>query len=260
MKKTRLRIANETPEQKRERLRGYGRARHDRVRSDPEKWAAYLEKKRKDYAKRAGLEREAQRAWRKANPEKVREYKSRHYHKHKAKQQTKNRARYLRDRKKVLERQKADRAANPDKYREQDRALRARNPERFRLYAKRFRDTNRASTMLSGIKSGAKQTGLPMDLDREWFQTRLDAGVCELSGLPFDLTGYASVGGRGPNIPSVDRINPSGGYTKDNCRMILWWLNRAMINLGDEYCLNVFRQIFIKRGEIAARGRVKMAA
>lgn len=65
-----------------------------------------------------------------------------------------------------------------------------------------------------------------------------------MSSLPF------SYSKRSPNLPSIDRIDPKGPYTKENCRLILWWLNRALIDLGEEYAMQVFRGIFVSRGEM----------
>lgn len=70
-----------------------------------------------------------------------------------------------------------------------------------------------------------------------------------MSGLPFK-PGTSGPGSRNPDAPSVDRKDPAGPYTKENCRMVLWWLNRALSNLGEEYSIAVFRAVFIKRGEI----------
>ena len=64
-----------------------------------------------------------------------------------------------------------------------------------------------------------------------------------MTGIEFDMSVSRSA-----NSPSIDRINPAGPYTKENCRMILWSLNRALSNHGEEYMFDLFKRIFEKRG------------
>jgi len=54
--------------------------------------------------------------------------------------------------------------------------------------------------------------------------------VCELSGLQFELFR----GPRSPYSPSVDRIDSSKPYTPENCRVILWGLNAAFAEWGED--------------------------
>jgi len=75
-----------------------------------------------------------------------------------------------------------------------------------------------------------------------WIKERLDRGVCELTGIAFDMTGK-----RTQNSPSIDRIIPGGPYTPENCRMILWSLNRGLNNYGLDYMLTIFEMILRKR-------------
>src|SRR6202012_5673358 len=93
-----------------------------------------------------------------------------------------------------------------------------------------YRRKRRAKLFLHRAKKVCKKMGVECDLTEEWIQTRLDAGTCELSGIPFDFDGKKT-----PNSPSVDRKVAAGPYTKDNCRLVLWSINRALSNLGDEY-------------------------
>lgn len=192
------------------------------------------------------------RKWRRLNPEKVRAYKKKYHANHPDQERVRVRLNYDKNREKILQmararrlknhaaelkKQRARRTANPEKYREMNRAHKQANPYAWRLYSARKQ---------------AKAKGLAFDLDLEWFATRLDSGICELSGLPFDLREKYGLGGRGARSPSVDRRDPKGPYTKENCRMILWWINRALTDLGEEYAFSVFRAIFVKRGEMAA--------
>ncbi len=65
-------------------------------------------------------------------------------------------------------------------------------------------------------------------------------GRCALSGVEMTL---GAVGGREPNLASIDRVDPSGGYTLGNVRLVTWVVNCAMQDWGrDEFfelCLKV---------------------
>lgn len=83
-----------------------------------------------------------------------------------------------------------------------------------------------------------KREGFEFDLDDAWYIERLKAGVCELTGLPFDLSATL-----GPYSPSIDRIIAGTGYTKRNCRVVLHCLNFAMGNWGIAAFLPVARAL-----------------
>lgn len=195
---------------------------------------------------------EATRRWRKNNPDKVREYRNRYAKKHPEKVRAWSKRHYAKHKERLKENERMRRINNRDILNARQRARRAENRDRFNEYAKQFRDKNPASGYWSVTKRNAIRLGVDFDLDQEWFRSRLAAGACELSGLPFEFKTKGKLRKRNPNTPSVDRIIPGGPYTKANCRLILWWLNSALSNLGEEYALSVFRAIFIKRGEILA--------
>lgn len=192
-----------------------------------------------------GNDPDTARKWRAANKQKVSEYKRRYAATHKAEEAARRKNYYAKNRDKILQQHKDSWSRNRKNKIEVKRASRAAFPDRHRGYQRAHRLKNPASWRLYATRMSAKKKGIAFDLDRDWFEQKLTAGVCELSGIQFDG------GKRTPNSASVDRIDPKGPYTKENCRMIIWWLNRALSNLGEEYALEVFRAIFKKRGEIA---------
>jgi hypothetical protein len=122
------------------------------------------------------------------------------------------------------------------------RAAKLANPEFFKARDEKVWRTRRANIFVNHVRVLSRKNGWACDLTKEWFQERLKAGVCEMSGLPFDMESK-----RSRATPSVDRIDPNGPYTKANCRMIIWFLNRALSNLGDDYALMVFERVLEKR-------------
>jgi hypothetical protein len=234
-------------QERKERKRQRSKEWQQKLRADPERYAEFLQRKRTIYYKR-GLARS--REWKKNNPEKIKAYKRADYLKHRDKYRARDKERYQKKRSERLAKEKARRAMRRDEILAIERARRAANPEKYRAQNRAFKKANPNSVRLYSVKKAARVHGVAFDLDLEWFETRISAGVCEMSGIPFDFSKPHHLGGRTPNTPSVDRKNPKGPYTKENCRLIVWWLNRAMMDLGEDYALKVFRGIFIKRGEI----------
>lgn len=185
----------------------------------------------------------SQKAWRDANKDKVKA--------HKRAELEKFGSEY------IAERLRQSRLANIEKYRERERAYYKLNAEKICARERAWRSENpevirkrnqsqwrdaRWLNMLSRVQRANKAMGASCDLTHEWFRSRLEAGICEMSGLPFDMTSK-----RGPNAPSIDRIRPGEPYSQDNCRMVLWSVNHALSNYGEDYVLGVFSAILERR-------------
>jgi hypothetical protein len=72
--------------------------------------------------------------------------------------------------------------------------------------------------------------------------TGIDKGVCELTGIAFDLTMP-----RAWNAPSLDRIDSKAGYTQNNTRVVLYALNVAANTWGENRILEIASAITAKR-------------
>ncbi len=79
-----------------------------------------------------------------------------------------------------------------------------------------------ASKLLGNARSRAKRKGLEFTLTKDWVIGKLNAGICELSGLPLEIAQAGTA-----NSPSLDRRDNSKGYTPDNCQLITVQANRA---------------------------------
>lgn len=90
--------------------------------------------------------------------------------------------------------------------------------------------TKRAMCLVATARTRAKKKGLAFDLDQfiPELQTRIDIGKCEVTGVLFDLSP-----GRKFNSPSLDRIDPSKGYTYENTRIVLNLVNAALGDWGE---------------------------
>jgi len=100
-------------------------------------------------------------------------------------------------------------------------------------YARRYRATNRAAYLVAECRRRCARMGKEFDLDAAALQLRIDARVCEVSGFPLDTTPLERSYERRPNSPSLDRIDPTRGYTMDNVRVVCLAANTAMGNWGE---------------------------
>ena len=91
------------------------------------------------------------------------------------------------------------------------------------------------------LKSVTKRKGIQYELNQQWIREKLEAGHCEVSGLPFVIKQYkqGENGVRSFYAPSVDRIDNALGYIPSNCRMIVWGYNLAKNNYTEREVINL---------------------
>ncbi len=127
-------------------------------------------------------------------------------------------------------------AANPEKYAERRKAYRSKTE-------------NRAKELLAAARFNAKQKGVAFDLDYEWVVGKLSIGVCEMTGIKFDIEPLPK-GRQNPYTASLDRIKPELGYAKANVRMILWALNAAFNSYGEHVYADIARVFLAKNPNV----------
>lgn len=78
-------------------------------------------------------------------------------------------------------------------------------------------------------KKRAEDKGWDFNLTPEWIQPKLEAGRCEATGIELELSGgeFKGYGHFRPWTPSLDRIDPTRGYTTDNVQVVCWMYNQA---------------------------------
>lgn len=123
-------------------------------------------------------------------------------------------------------------AKNKDKIQQYRNINRERDKEVRRVNYAKFR----ARELIKSAKHRASKSGIAFNLDEhiELYQSIIDAGFCQATGLPFDLETKASHSDRNPFAPSLDRIEPELGYICSNVRVVLWAFNRALADWGVE--------------------------
>lgn len=115
------------------------------------------------------------------------------------------------------------------------KAITAKNS--YEIYHARSTDFKwRLARSVTMAKNRAISKGLPFNLDHEYLISLWteNNGCCALTGITFDLTSWGHKGQVNPNTVSVDRINPSEGYVKDNVRLITYHMNVALADFGTE--------------------------
>lgn len=134
-----------------------------------------------------------------------------------------------------------------DCYRRIERRNKQQNIELMRDRFKAWREQKRGLCLTGVAKNRAQRRGLAFDLDPDDIQARIDSGVCELTGIAFDLTQPRSW-----NAPSLDRIDSTKGYTRDNVRVVLYSLNVMANTWGLQTILEVASALISPRASQAS--------
>lgn len=114
----------------------------------------------------------------------------------------------------------------------------------------------RAASLYTSARLRSKKLDRPFEITSNFIKEKIEKGICEKSGLKFDLS-YVETR-RNPFAPSVDRIDSNGGYTVENTQIVCSMYNAGK-NEHDELdfiamCLAVAEN---NRNNIAAHERLK---
>ena len=98
----------------------------------------------------------------------------------------------------------------------------------------------RAKRMMTNSRNSAKQRHIVFDITLEDILPAVERGYCELTGIKFDFNPHPEKN-HNPLAPSIDRIDSKKGYTKDNIRIVLWFVNCAVGEGSDEEALPLLK-------------------
>ena len=84
-----------------------------------------------------------------------------------------------------------------------------------------------------GRERAAPHKGIRFQLSKNdfWKMVYRARGACEITRQPFDRY-EKGVTGKRPFIPTIDRLSPTGHYTRDNCELLTWIANVAISDFG----------------------------
>jgi hypothetical protein len=193
--------------------------------------------------------REAERRYRERHKDRIRERQRKFTEENPEKRKAYTRDYYQRNKLKILEQSAQYYAENKDERSQSqkawwDAAKKVGKTAEYRVARRNKMDSSPWGRVLQNAKNGARRAGIAFDLTHEWASSF--EGRCAVSGIPF----VPSLGETGPFTPSVDRIDPKKGYTQDNCRLVIWAVNRFRGEHGDDVMVLVARAI-VKRNTSA---------
>lgn len=101
-----------------------------------------------------------------------------------------------------------------------------------------------AFQLVANAKHRATKKGLEYDIDVDFIYDILKGGKCARTGIEFSL-GYngKSFKDRNAYTPSIDKIDPTKGYTKDNVQVVCWWYNLSKSNFSDQTVLELCKKL-----------------
>ncbi len=130
-----------------------------------------------------------------------------------------------------------ERQAERDKKRQQEMFA---DPEKRAAYCERWRQYTRdnyEARLLASIKSKCKKYNIPFDL------TIADIVIpthCPKTGLQLVVHKER---GKFYDTPSMDRIDPKGGYVKGNIQIVSLWYNVAKLNWEEDVFISMCHRV-----------------
>lgn len=112
---------------------------------------------------------------------------------------------------------------------------------------KKWRRQNRGAALVRLAAHRARQKGLDCTLNPAAIQAVIDAGECQMTGIPFNLDG-----GRTWDSPSIDRIDSSNGYSPENTRVVLYCVNVMANTWGENKIVEIAEAITARRRNCSA--------
>lgn len=95
---------------------------------------------------------------------------------------------------------------------------------------------NPAVGLVSGARARAKKRGILCTINVSDIHI---PNKCPVFGIPLFVEG----GKRTDNSPTLDRVDPEGGYTPDNIRVISWKANRLKSNMTREELTALYKYV-----------------
>lgn len=122
------------------------------------------------------------------------------------------------------------------------------NPEKAAEQQRKSRNTLRGSinSKVSSARQRAKNKKLDFDIDIDFIQSlwNYQEGKCALTGKPMTYRGKKNSQESFDSF-SIDRIDSSKGYVKDNIQLVRWGVNSIKNNMDMEVFFNLVKDIYV---------------
>lgn len=129
------------------------------------------------------------------------------------------------------------------------------NPAAITVFPERW-----ARRSFSANRHSAMKRSIPFAITLSDYEAMLAraAGRCMVTGIKFEFQASNNKSRRRPFAPSLDRIDPTLGYTVDNCRIICSALNYALGDWGMEPLLRIARRLVARESELMKNERRRL--
>lgn len=124
---------------------------------------------------------------------------------------------------------------------------RMKGPEYRAMYRENWRNYTRdnyEARLLAAIKSKCKRFNIPFDLE---LSDIVIPQTCPKTGI---LLVVHKERGKYYDTPSLDRINPKGGYVKGNIQIVSLWYNIAKLNWEESVFMDMCKRVVELNGTI----------
>lgn len=112
----------------------------------------------------------------------------------------------------------------------------------------------RAKSMMKTAKRRSSKFSEETDLTEDYILDILEnQDYCSVTGLKFDYEQQSKYKCN-PMAPSIDRIDSTKGYRKDNVRMVIWQYNLMKGEMSDDDLYLICKEIISAREEVFSRG------
>ncbi len=122
------------------------------------------------------------------------------------------------------------------RYENRSEESKIRNKEKGLEFYRSIR--GRTLTLLKSAQRRSKNLSLDINVDYDFIYSQVSGGVCAATGLAFDLD-KPEGSMKNPYAPSIDRVDPNKGYTKDNTRIVIWQYNLMKGEITDDELLKL---------------------
>ena len=123
---------------------------------------------------------------------------------------------------------------------------RENNAEEIRKYQRSYYNSmkGRAKSMMKTIRQRMKKWGVfeLLDFDESYLIQLMEVGVCSITGEKFTYETQDRFKCN-PFSPSIDRIESTGYYTRNNVRMVIWQFNLMKGELTDKEVFDLCERI-----------------